>query len=437
MHCLCCLENFPSASSAQYFIVEILPIEHWQELGGYLAQSEDFLPSNLLQRTASTHTASMEALQIYGAESPSPSSEKSDSNGETYERLQAVKVSLVTPEHDMDTSETVQAERIPSPVENFAQEMIDWMLCNMLPSLALANQSFRTVSSDHDDDSDVETMKRMQATRVPSPPDDSDMEISEQPSPSDESDVEISKQIENEWPTLPTEVPDSSPFKEMGNVADYRQEIDFGDPERGTSMNFCLIVLHLAHSNALGALPMMAELDNMQQMSLATWHTSDNGRSWHANDTVPSTFPHNMKLDHHIMVHLSDWPEQWFLNLSIDLKELKNLLLLSVCRQSPPPLLPACYHAYVRWKDDEKAFQNELQQIPMEAFHLLDSINAFIPSWSPWHCDKYAGFACLWWLHRSSQYHADHQHLRGANVFQIAIKYFQHEWPLNELSFSN
>ncbi|KAI6037846.1 hypothetical protein EDC04DRAFT_2604506 [Pisolithus marmoratus] len=80
------------------------------------------------------------------------------------------------------------------------------------------------------------------------------------------------------------------------------------------------------------------------------------------------------------MVQVSDWPEQWFQNLSMDLKELNNLLLLLVCRQSPPPPLPACYHAYVKWKDDEKAFQNELQQIPMDAFCLLDSINTFIPA---------------------------------------------------------
>ncbi|KAI5994853.1 hypothetical protein EDC04DRAFT_2613122 [Pisolithus marmoratus] len=79
---------------------------------------------------------------------------------------------------------------------------------------------------------------------------------------------------------------------------------------------------------------------------------------------------------------ISDWPEQWFLNLSMDLvwKELNNLLLLLACRQSPPPPLHTCYHAYMRWNDDGKAFQNELQQIPMDTFCLLDSINAFIPS---------------------------------------------------------
>ncbi|KAI5985318.1 hypothetical protein EDC04DRAFT_2615420 [Pisolithus marmoratus] len=82
------------------------------------------------------------------------------------------------------------------------------------------------------------------------------------------------------------------------------------------------------------------------------------------------------------MEQVSDWPEQWFLNLSMDLvwKELNNLLLLLACRQSPPPPLPTCYHAYMRWNDDGKAFQNELQQIPMDTFCLLDSINAFIPS---------------------------------------------------------
>ncbi|KAI6007935.1 hypothetical protein EDC04DRAFT_2611233 [Pisolithus marmoratus] len=53
-----------------------------------------------------------------------------------------------------------------------------------------------------------------------------------------ESDVEVSKETETEPPTLTAEVPDSVPFKEMGNAADYRWEIDFGDPERGNIHNF-------------------------------------------------------------------------------------------------------------------------------------------------------------------------------------------------------
>ncbi|KAI5982538.1 hypothetical protein EDD15DRAFT_2202795 [Pisolithus albus] len=134
---------------------------------------------------------------------------------------------------------------------------------------------------------------------------------------------------------------------------------------------------------------------------------------------------------------VSEWPAEWFSNISSDLRELDHLVLISVCRRSPFPPLPACYHAYLRWKDVEDEFQNELRRIPKESFQLLDNLGSFIPNWTPRFPDKYGGFAFPWWLHGASRYSVDFEELRGAKVFQTAAEYFQHEWPLNEPSFSD
>ncbi|KAI5984746.1 hypothetical protein EDD15DRAFT_2201054 [Pisolithus albus] len=133
---------------------------------------------------------------------------------------------------------------------------------------------------------------------------------------------------------------------------------------------------------------------------------------------------------------VSEWPEEWFSNISMDLKELDHLVLVSVSRQSPPPPLPACYHAYLRWKDDPNEFQNELRHIPHDSFRLLDSISDFIPNWSPHLPDKYGGFAFPWWLHGASTYYIDFQRLRGAKILESAAEYFQHARPLNQPSFT-
>ncbi|KAI5993016.1 hypothetical protein EDD15DRAFT_2196849 [Pisolithus albus] len=133
---------------------------------------------------------------------------------------------------------------------------------------------------------------------------------------------------------------------------------------------------------------------------------------------------------------VSEWPEEWFSNISMDLKELDHLVLVSVSRQSPPPPLPACYHAYLRWKDDPNEFQNELRRIPHDSFRLLDSISDFIPNWSPHLPDKYGGFAFPWWLHGASTYYIDFQRLRGAKILESAAEYFQHARPLNQPSFT-
>ncbi|KAI6112667.1 hypothetical protein F5141DRAFT_1213963 [Pisolithus sp. B1] len=51
--------------------------------------------------------------------------------------------------------------------------------------------------------------------------------------------------------------------------------------------------------------------------------------------------------------------------------------------------------------------------------------------------NKYAGFVFPWWVDRSPQYHAEFQQMRGARIFPIAHEYFQHTWPLQQLSMGD
>ncbi|KAI6165081.1 hypothetical protein EDD17DRAFT_1506408 [Pisolithus thermaeus] len=121
----------------------------------------------------------------------------------------------------------------------------------------------------------------------------------------------------------------------------------------------------------------------------------------------------------------SDWPAEWYGNLRLDMEELDHLILVTISRESFSPLLPACYHAYLRCKEDQARFQDEVQQIPLGAFRMIDQISHFIPNWTPRSPNKYAGFVFPWWVDRSPQYHSDFQQMRGARIFPITHEYFQ------------
>ncbi|KAI5981742.1 hypothetical protein EDD15DRAFT_2379083 [Pisolithus albus] len=122
---------------------------------------------------------------------------------------------------------------------------------------------------------------------------------------------------------------------------------------------------------------------------------------------------------------VSDWPTQWFYNVLLDLKELDHLILVTVSRHSFTPMLPACFHAYLRCQEDKDRFQEEIRNIPLGAFHMIDSLAHYIPDWTQRMPNKYTGFVFPWWLHGSSHYPADFQKLRGGRVFPIAAEYFQ------------
>ncbi|KAI5995064.1 hypothetical protein EDD15DRAFT_2195693 [Pisolithus albus] len=126
---------------------------------------------------------------------------------------------------------------------------------------------------------------------------------------------------------------------------------------------------------------------------------------------------------------VSDWPTQWFYNVLLDLKELDHLILVTVSRHSFTPMLPACFHAYLRCQEDKDRFQEEIRNIPLGAFHMIDSLAHYIPDWTQRTPNKYTGFVFPWWLHGSSNYPADFQKLSGGRVFPIAAEYFQYKWP--------
>ncbi|KAI6027872.1 hypothetical protein BKA83DRAFT_4490412 [Pisolithus microcarpus] len=137
------------------------------------------------------------------------------------------------------------------------------------------------------------------------------------------------------------------------------------------------------------------------------------------------------------MRQVSDWPTQWFYNLCLDLKELEHLVLVTVSRESFPPLLPACFHAYLRCQEDKARFQQEISNIPLGAFRMIDSLHHYIPDWMPRTPNKYVGFVFPWWLHGSPQYPADFQQLRGGRIFHIADEYFRYAWPARNSSMGD
>ncbi|KAI5994370.1 hypothetical protein EDD15DRAFT_2196002 [Pisolithus albus] len=135
------------------------------------------------------------------------------------------------------------------------------------------------------------------------------------------------------------------------------------------------------------------------------------------------------------MPRVSDWPAEWFSNsawicLPTPLqKELEHLVLVTESRESYPPTLPACFHAYLHCQGDKDRFQEEMGSIPLGTFRMVDQLGSYIPDWTPRMPNKYDGFVFPWWLQGSSQYAWDFQKLRGGKIFKIAYEYFQHAWP--------
>ncbi|KAI6167871.1 hypothetical protein EDD17DRAFT_1504048 [Pisolithus thermaeus] len=127
----------------------------------------------------------------------------------------------------------------------------------------------------------------------------------------------------------------------------------------------------------------------------------------------------------HVGYSLEPYTGEWYGNLRLDMEELDHLILVTISRESFSPLLPACYHAYLRCKEDQARFQDEVRQIPLGAFRMIDQISHFIPNWTPRSPNKYAGFVFPWWVDRSPQYHSDFQQMRGTRIFPIAHEYFQ------------
>ncbi|KAI6116440.1 hypothetical protein F5141DRAFT_1062491 [Pisolithus sp. B1] len=118
-----------------------------------------------------------------------------------------------------------------------------------------------------------------------------------------------------------------------------------------------------------------------------------------------------------VVIHLLGW----YANLCLDMKELEHLILVTISWESFSPILPACFHAYLWCQEDQ----------------MIDKISLFIPNWMPRSPNKYAGFVFPWWVDGSLQYMADFEQMRGTRIFPIAHEYFQHMWPLQQLSMGD
>ncbi|KAI6106121.1 hypothetical protein EDD16DRAFT_1521024 [Pisolithus croceorrhizus] len=103
----------------------------------------------------------------------------------------------------------------------------------------------------------------------------------------------------------------------------------------------------------------------------------------------------------------SNWLTGWYANLCLDMKELEHLILVTILWESFSPILPACFHAYLRCREDQAQFQDEVQQILLGTFQMINQISLFILSWTPRSPNKYAGFVFPWWVDGSLQYTVD------------------------------
>ncbi|KAI6120105.1 hypothetical protein EDD16DRAFT_1519059 [Pisolithus croceorrhizus] len=261
----------------------------------------------------------------------------------------------------------------------------------------------------------------------------------------------------------------------QGEEPDCGCTVDFGTPNYGQLQDLLL--------NAVsGDMPTLDECQALEQAELAMSDVDDDFlcmlhtfKSQHGAHFPPSNIPYNKDLDGHIVQHVqagqymvdmidllevlwhphvgyslqpytremaivylgccieyvvihllgilqpSNWPAEWYVNLCLDMKELDHLILVTVSQESFSPLLPACFHAYLQCQEDQ----------------MINQISQFIPNWMPRSLNKYVGFVFPWWVDRSPQYPADFQQMRGTRIFPIAHEYFQHTWPLQQLSMGD
>ncbi|KAI6120441.1 hypothetical protein EDD16DRAFT_1518801 [Pisolithus croceorrhizus] len=188
------------------------------------------------------------------------------------------------------------------------------------------------------------------------------------------------------------------------------------------------------HTVDFGDMPTLEEHQALEQAELAMSDVDDNFlcvlhtfKLWHGAGFPPSNIPYDKDLDGHIISQVQHVEAGQYMVDMINLleKELDHLILVTVLQESFCPLLPACFHAYLRCQEDQVRFQDEVRQILLGAFWMINQISHFIPNWMPRSPNKYVGFVFPWWVDRSPQYHAEFQQMMGTRIFPIAHEYFQ------------
>ncbi|KAI6096612.1 hypothetical protein EDD16DRAFT_1527923 [Pisolithus croceorrhizus] len=268
----------------------------------------------------------------------------------------------------------------------------------------------------------INNLERMKMAVIPIPP-------SMAPAPAF---IKYRGNVDHPQQSTSTEVTDSQRQPCMITGEDINQG---EEPDHGCTVDF-------------GDMPTLEECQALEWVELAMSDADDDFlhalhmfKSQHGAGFPPSNIPYDKDLDRHIMrvqhveagqytvdminllevlqhphvgYSLQPYTGEWYENLCLDMKELDHLILVTVLRESFCPLFPACFQAYLQCQEDQ--------------------ISHFIPNWMPRSPNKYAGFVFPWWVDRSPQYHAEFQQMRGTRIFPIAHEYFQHTWPLQQLS---
>ncbi|KAI6095706.1 hypothetical protein EDD16DRAFT_1516010 [Pisolithus croceorrhizus] len=188
----------------------------------------------------------------------------------------------------------------------------------------------------------------------------------------------------------------------QGEEPDCSCTVDFGTPNHRQLQDLLL--------NAVaGDMPTLDEHQALEQVELATLDVDDDCDAADVQHVQAGQYMVDMinllEVSHHPHVGYSlqpytggppypsqqsviemAIPTEWYANLCLDMKELDHLIPVTVSWESFSPLLPACCHAYLQCQEDQAQFQDEVQQIPLSTFWMIDQISLFIPNWMPRLC---------------------------------------------------
>ncbi|KAI6135258.1 hypothetical protein EDD17DRAFT_1771906 [Pisolithus thermaeus] len=326
----------------------------------------------------------------------------------------------------------------------------------------------------------MDRLERMCNATIPLPPSSSMEMVDAQPQPS--SNIGYPQQ------STSTEVADSQRQPctitgediNQGEEPDHGHTLDFGTPDRGQIQDLLL--------NAVaGDMPTPDEHQALEQAGLATSDADDNFlhvlhtfKLRHGVGFPSSNIPYDMDLDRHIMqamcqisADICQLVRSWVQHVEASQYTVDMIDLLEVSQHphvgyslepytGGPPYpsqqstiemaivyLGCCIE--VVWKSalgyggagsphTGDHITGKLQSIVasmLPCLPMINQISHFIPNWMPRSPNKYAGSVFPWWVDRSPQYHSDFQQMRGTRIFPIAHEYFQHTWPLQQLSMGD
>ncbi|KAI6109340.1 hypothetical protein EDD16DRAFT_1522564 [Pisolithus croceorrhizus] len=256
----------------------------------------------------------------------------------------------------------------------------------------------------------------------------------------------------------------------QGEEPDRSHTLDFGTPDHRADMRPALKCCGRHHA---GDMPTPDEHQALEQAGLATSDADDNFlrvlhmfKLWHGAGFPSSNIPYDTDLDGHIMRAMC----QISANICQLVRSRVQHVEAGQYTVDMIDLLEVSWHPHVGYSLEPYTggppYPSQQSAIEMAIVYLgchiecmvihllgmprpsnwpaewygnlcLDMISHFIPNWMPRSPNKYAGFVFPWWVDRSPQYHADFQQIRGARIFPIAHEYFQHTWPLQQLSMGD